>query len=54
MTGLIENIERLHTTEIGAERIKRNLQIETSDVVQWCKARILDRNAEIERIGYGL
>ncbi len=51
MNGLLENIERLHTTDMGAERIKRNLQIETSDVVQWCKARILDRNAEIERVG---
>ncbi|MDO4300660.1 MAG: DUF3781 domain-containing protein [Clostridia bacterium] len=51
MNSLIENIDKLHTTKLGIERIKRNLQIETEDVVQWCKARILDKDASIERIG---
>ncbi len=51
MNGLIENIDKLHTTEMGAERIKRNLHIETSDVVQWCKVRILGKDTKIERIG---
>lgn len=51
MNSLLENIEKLHTTEMGIERIKRNLQIETDDVVQWCKEQILDKNAAIERIG---
>ncbi|MBD5147973.1 MAG: DUF3781 domain-containing protein [Oscillibacter sp.] len=51
MDGLVENIDKLHTTEMGVERIKRNLQLQTDDVVQWCKARILDEGAEIERIG---
>lgn len=35
MNAFIENIDKLHTTEMGKERIKRNLQIETEDVVQW-------------------
>lgn len=51
MNSLIENIDKLHTTEMGVERIRRNLQIETQDVVRWCKARILDKGAKIERIG---
>ena len=51
MNGLIENIDKLHTTEMGAERIKRNCQIETDDVVQWSKGRILDKTASIERTG---
>lgn len=51
MNSLIENIDKLHTTEMGIERIKRNLQIETDDVVQWCRVHILDKNASIERIG---
>ncbi len=51
MNNLIENIDKLHTTEMGAERIKRNCQIETCDVVQWSKVRILDKTAKIERIG---
>jgi len=49
--NLIENIDKLHTTEMGAERIKRNCQIETDDVVQWSKVQILDETAKIERIG---
>lgn len=51
MNDLIENIEKLHTTEMGVERIKRNLSIETDDVVAWCRARILDKDAVIERVG---
>lgn len=51
MEGLIENIEKLHTTKMGAERIKRNLQMECGDVVQWCRMQILDQDAKTERIG---
>lgn len=51
MNGLIENIDKLHTTGMGTERIKRNCQIETDDVVQWSKGQILDKTASIERIG---
>lgn len=51
MNALVENVSRLHTTEMGAERVKRNLQIETDDVVQWCKERILEKGTEIERKG---
>ena len=51
MNCLIENIDRLHTTEMGTERIKRNLQIETNDVVVWCRGRILGQDAKIERHG---
>jgi hypothetical protein len=31
----------LHTTELGAERIKRNLSLTTDDVVAWCRQSIL-------------
>jgi len=51
MNGLIENVGKLHTTRMGAERVKRNLRLETDDVVQWCRARILDPDAMIERVG---
>ena len=37
---LISNLDRLHTTVMGTERIKRNLNIET-DAVAYCKALIL-------------
>lgn len=51
MDILLENIDKLHTTELGLERIKRNLGIETSDVVSYCKKLILSPSASIERNG---
>ncbi|MBD5511856.1 MAG: DUF3781 domain-containing protein [Lachnospiraceae bacterium] len=51
MNCLVENIDKLHTTEMGVERIKRNLQIEVDDVVQWCKIQILDKDTVVEKIG---
>ena len=34
------NIDKIHTTELGVERIKRNLDLQTDDVVSWCKQKI--------------
>ncbi len=51
MNDLIANIDKLHTTKLGAERITRNLQIETDDAVQWCRAQILRPDAVIARAG---
>lgn len=41
---LLSNIDKLHTTEIGIDRIKRNLKINTENVVKYCKEKILDNN----------
>jgi len=41
-SALIENIIRLHTTEMGAERITQNLGL-TEDPVEWCRSKILDK-----------
>lgn len=51
MDDFIENIDKLHTTKLGVERVKRNLQLNTGDVTQWCRTEILDQNAKIERRG---
>lgn len=51
MNSLIKNINQLHTTEMGIERIKKNCQIETDDVIYWSQVHILDKTAKIERIG---
>ncbi len=48
---LLLNIEKLHTTVLGVERIKRNLSLTVDDVVLWCKERILDTEASIIRKG---
>lgn len=51
MNALIENIDELHTTEMGVARIKRNLSLEVEDVVEWCRFKILDASAVIARKG---
>ena len=37
---LLNNLEKIHSTELGILRIKRNLELETKDVVNWCKHKI--------------
>lgn len=37
MNDLIINLDKLHTTQMDEERIKRNLNLQTDDVTQWCK-----------------
>ena len=37
---LIKNFEKIHTTELGNIRIKRNLELNINDVVEWCKQKI--------------
>ena len=48
---LIDNIDKVHTTEMGVDRIQRNLGLVDIDVVVWCKSRIIDNNADITRQG---
>ena len=47
----LSNIDKLHTTEIGIDRIKRNLKINTENVVKYCKEKILDNNCNIYKQG---
>ena len=49
--ALIENIMRVHTTEMGIGRIKNNLGLGDVDAVEWCRERILDKSAVIRRNG---
>ena len=44
MNDLIKNIDKLHTTELGVIRIKKNLKIEVYDVVDYLKDIILDNS----------
>lgn len=50
---LLENIEKLHTTPMGVDRIRRNLSLvdDVKDVVAFCQQKILDDKAEITRQG---
>lgn len=51
MKILIDNIDKLHTTELGVMRIKRNLCLGDVDVVTWCKTKVLSQDATITRQG---
>ena len=48
---LLSNIDKVHTTEMGIDRIKKNLKIDTNDVVEFCKNKILDNNCNICKQG---
>ena len=37
---LLGNLDKVHTTDLGMTRIKRNLDLKTDDVVNWCVQRI--------------
>ena len=44
MNDLLQNIKQIHTTVMGAERIKKNLELEVNDIVEWCKRKIQKSN----------
>ena len=50
-TILLDNIEKVHTTEMGVDRIKRNLGLSDVDVVEHCKQKLLDERCRIYRQG---
>ena len=39
---LFDNIDRIHTTAMGEDRIKKNLSLDEADVVKWCKSKIIN------------
>lgn len=48
---LILNLDKLHTTDLGVVRIKRNLSLDVDDVVRWCRNKIQNLDASIIRRG---
>ncbi len=48
---LLKNIDKVHTTEMGIDRIKKNLQLDIDDVVLYCKKKVLDKNCNIYKQG---
>ena len=41
---LIKNMDKIHTTELCIIRIKLNLELDTENIVNWCKQKI--KNAD--------
>lgn len=48
---LLSNINKIHTTKLGIERIKKNLKLDTNDVVEYCKNKIQDNECHIYKKG---
>ncbi len=48
---LLLNIKKVHTTNMGIDRIKKNLKLNIDNVVQYCKNKILDKNCNIYKKG---
>lgn len=48
---LLDNIDKIHTTKMGIERIIRNLNIDVKDVVEFCKDKVLNENSKIYKKG---
>ena len=48
---LLSNIGKIHTTKKGIDRIKRNLKLDTNDVVNYCKNKVLDKYCNIYKQG---
>ena len=51
MNDLLLNIDKIHTTEMGEKRLKKNLKLNTDLVVDYCKKIILDKNCFIYKKG---
>jgi hypothetical protein len=37
---LLSNLDKIHTTKMGVDRLKRNLGLDKEDVIEWCRAKI--------------
>ena len=48
---LLNNVDKIHTTVLGEERIRRNINIDNSDVVKYIKDKIIDNRCIIYKKG---
>ncbi len=48
---LLLNIDKIHTTKMGVDRIKRNLKLDRDDVVEYCKDKIMNKDCYIYKQG---
>ena len=51
MNDLLFNINKIHTTPLGIDRIKNNLNLNNINVVDYCKQIIIDKNSIIIKKG---
>ena len=51
---LLSNVDKFHTTKMGIDRIRKNLKLDTNNVVEYCKNKVLDKNSNIYKQGKNL
>ena len=51
MNELLRNIDKIHTTSLGVERIKKNLNLTKEDVVEYLKMKIQNQKCDIYKKG---
>lgn len=48
---ILKNKEKIHTTELGIKRVKKNLLLKTDDVVMYCIKLIENENSVVVKKG---
>lgn len=50
---LINNIDKIHTTQLGLNRIKKNLKLDIDDldIINYCKNKVLNPSCNIYKQG---
>ena len=46
---LINNLNKIHTTELGEIRIRRNTGLGDFDIIDWCKNKITEEQNKITK-----
>lgn len=48
---LTDHMDKIHTTPLGADRIRRNLALDGAGAVEYCKAKIMKEDCRVYRKG---
>lgn len=48
---LFDHIDNIHTTDLGIQRVKKNIKLTNEDVVRWCRDKMRAQGAVIYRKG---
>ena len=49
--NILNNLDKIHTTQMGFDRLKKNLQLQTEDIIGWCNKQIANKGSVIIRKG---
>lgn len=46
---LLTNLDKIHTTKLGAERIKKNLSLDVANIIEWSQQKIKNADSIIRK-----